>query len=76
MHYLLSMSYLRYTAAPDLPRAEHHIVQAAADLLWSRPIKEYPDLKIALSEGGTGEHDGGEDRDPEGDGTPGRWGYL
>lgn len=30
------------------------IVQAAADLLWSRPIKQYPDLKIALSEGGTG----------------------
>ena len=31
-----------------------NIVQAAADLLWSRPIKDYPDLKIALSEGGTG----------------------
>ncbi|MFC3775822.1 amidohydrolase family protein, partial [Mycolicibacterium holsaticum] len=31
-----------------------NIVQAAADLLWSRPIKEYPALKIALSEGGTG----------------------
>ena len=31
-----------------------NIVQAAADLLWSRPIKEYPDIKIALSEGGTG----------------------
>jgi hypothetical protein len=31
-----------------------NIVQAAADLLWSRAIKEFPDLKIALSEGGTG----------------------
>lgn len=31
-----------------------NLVQAAADLIWSRPIKEYPDLKIALSEGGTG----------------------
>jgi predicted TIM-barrel fold metal-dependent hydrolase len=31
-----------------------NIVSAAADLLWSRVIKEYPDIKIALSEGGTG----------------------
>jgi predicted TIM-barrel fold metal-dependent hydrolase len=31
-----------------------NIVQAAADLLWSAPIKQYPSLKIALSEGGTG----------------------
>jgi predicted TIM-barrel fold metal-dependent hydrolase len=31
-----------------------NIVQAAADLLWSRVIKEYPAIKIALSEGGTG----------------------
>ncbi len=46
--------------APDAPidvmitLQPMNIVQAAADLLWSRPIKEYPDLKIALSEGGTG----------------------
>jgi predicted TIM-barrel fold metal-dependent hydrolase len=31
-----------------------NIVSAAADLLWSKPVKDYPDLKIALSEGGTG----------------------
>jgi hypothetical protein len=29
-------------------------VQAAADLLWSRIIKEFPGVHIALSEGGTG----------------------
>ncbi|MGV0643071.1 amidohydrolase family protein [Mycolicibacterium sp. XJ2546] len=46
--------------APDAPMdvmitlQPMNIVQAAADLLWSRPIKEYPSLKIALSEGGTG----------------------
>ncbi|MCL2586359.1 MAG: amidohydrolase [Streptosporangiales bacterium] len=31
-----------------------NIVQAAADLLWSRVIKEFPGVKISLSEGGTG----------------------
>jgi predicted TIM-barrel fold metal-dependent hydrolase len=31
-----------------------NIVSAAADLLWSRVIKQYPEIKIALSEGGTG----------------------
>ncbi|RWA16079.1 amidohydrolase family protein, partial [Mycolicibacterium elephantis] len=46
--------------APDAPMdvmitlQPMNIVQAAADLLWSRPIKQYPTLKIALSEGGTG----------------------
>jgi hypothetical protein len=46
--------------APDAPtdvmitRQPMNIVQAAADLLWSVPIKQCPDLKIALGEGGTG----------------------
>jgi predicted TIM-barrel fold metal-dependent hydrolase len=46
--------------APDAPMdvmitlQPMNIVQAAADLLWSAPIKQYPTLKIALSEGGTG----------------------
>ena len=46
--------------APDAPMdvmitlQPMNICQAAADLLWSRIPKEYPDLKIALSEGGTG----------------------
>jgi len=46
--------------APDAPMdvmitlQPMNIVQAAADLLWSKPIKQYPTLKIALSEGGTG----------------------
>jgi predicted TIM-barrel fold metal-dependent hydrolase len=31
-----------------------NICQAAADLLWSRVLKQFPDLRIALSEGGTG----------------------
>jgi hypothetical protein len=31
-----------------------NICAAAADLLWSRVIKQFPDIRIALSEGGTG----------------------
>jgi predicted TIM-barrel fold metal-dependent hydrolase len=31
-----------------------NICAAAADLLWSRVLKEFPDVRIALSEGGTG----------------------
>jgi predicted TIM-barrel fold metal-dependent hydrolase len=31
-----------------------NIVQAAADILWSRVFQEFPTLKIALSEGGIG----------------------
>jgi predicted TIM-barrel fold metal-dependent hydrolase len=46
--------------APDAPvdvmitLQPMNICQAAADLLWSRVIKQYPSIKIALSEGGTG----------------------
>jgi predicted TIM-barrel fold metal-dependent hydrolase len=31
-----------------------NITSAAADLLWSRVVKQFPSLRIALSEGGTG----------------------
>jgi len=46
--------------APDAPvdvmitLQPMNICQAAADLLWSRVIKQFPDIRIALSEGGTG----------------------
>jgi predicted TIM-barrel fold metal-dependent hydrolase len=46
--------------APDAPidvmitLQPMNICQAAADLLWSRVISEYPRIRIALSEGGTG----------------------
>ena len=46
--------------APDAPvdvmitLQPMNICQAAADLLWSRVIKKFPDIKFALSEGGTG----------------------
>jgi predicted TIM-barrel fold metal-dependent hydrolase len=46
--------------APDAPMdvlitlQPMNICQAAADLLWSRVPKEFPDIRIALSEGGTG----------------------
>jgi predicted TIM-barrel fold metal-dependent hydrolase len=46
--------------APDAPMdvmitlQPMNICMAAADLVWSRVFKEYPDLRVALSEGGTG----------------------
>jgi predicted TIM-barrel fold metal-dependent hydrolase len=46
--------------APDAPvdvmitLQPMNICQAAADLLWSRVVKEFPDIKFALSEGGIG----------------------
>ena len=46
--------------APDAPMdvmitlQPMNVCMAAADLLWSRVFKEYKDLKVALSEGGTG----------------------
>jgi predicted TIM-barrel fold metal-dependent hydrolase len=46
--------------APDAPMdvmitlQPMNICMAAADLVWSRVFKTYPDLRVALSEGGTG----------------------
>ncbi|MCK9926315.1 amidohydrolase [Frankia sp. Mgl5] len=46
--------------APDAPvdvmitLQPMNICQAAADLLWSRVLKKFPGIRIALSEGGTG----------------------
>ena len=46
--------------APDAPidvmitLQPMNICAAAADLLWSRVLKQFPDIRIALSEGGTG----------------------
>ncbi|MCU1430723.1 MAG: amidohydrolase [Actinomycetia bacterium] len=46
--------------APDAPidvmitLQPMNICMAAADLVWSRVFKEFPDMKVALSEGGTG----------------------
>ncbi|MCU1487429.1 MAG: amidohydrolase 2 [Actinomycetia bacterium] len=46
--------------APDAPMdvmitlQPMNICMAAADLLWSRVLKQFPDIRIALSEGGTG----------------------
>jgi predicted TIM-barrel fold metal-dependent hydrolase len=46
--------------APDAPvdvmitLQPMNICQAAADLVWSRIPKEFPDIRFALSEGGTG----------------------
>jgi predicted TIM-barrel fold metal-dependent hydrolase len=46
--------------APDAPidvmitLQPMNICQAAADLLWSRVFKKFPDIKFALSEGGIG----------------------
>jgi predicted TIM-barrel fold metal-dependent hydrolase len=46
--------------APDAPMdvmitlQPMNVCMAAADLLWSRVFKQYKDLKVALSEGGTG----------------------
>jgi len=46
--------------APDAPvdtlitLTPMNIVQAAADLVWSPALRKFPDLKVALSEGGIG----------------------
>lgn len=57
--HLGSSGQLAFTA-PDAPMdvlitlQPMNICSAAADLLWSRIPKQFPDIKIALSEGGTG----------------------
>ena len=57
--HLGSSGKLTFTA-PDAPMdvlitlQPMNICTAAADLLWSRIPKQFPDIKIALSEGGTG----------------------
>jgi predicted TIM-barrel fold metal-dependent hydrolase len=54
-----SSSQLTITS-PDAPHdviitlQPMNIVQAAADLVWSRVFRKFPDLKVALSEGGIG----------------------
>jgi predicted TIM-barrel fold metal-dependent hydrolase len=54
-----SSSQLTITA-PDAPidvmitLQPMNIVQAAADLVWSQMLRKFPDLKVALSEGGIG----------------------
>ncbi|HET9875965.1 MAG TPA: amidohydrolase family protein [Mycobacterium sp.] len=54
-----SSSQLTITA-PDAPMdvmitlQPMNIVQAAADLVWSKMLRKFPDLKVALSEGGIG----------------------
>jgi predicted TIM-barrel fold metal-dependent hydrolase len=57
--HLGSSGKLAFTA-PDAPMdvlitlQPMNICTAAADLIWSRIPKQFPDIKIALSEGGTG----------------------
>jgi predicted TIM-barrel fold metal-dependent hydrolase len=54
-----SSSQLTITS-PDAPHdviitlQPMNIVQAAADLVWSQVLRKFPDLKVALSEGGIG----------------------
>lgn len=54
MHYLLSMTYLRYLKTPDLPRAEHHILAAmdAIDAAKDEARREdYVFLKVFIGNG-------------------------
>ncbi len=57
--HLGSSGQLAFTA-PDAPvdvmitLQPMNICSAASDLLWSRVLKSFPDIRIALSEGGTG----------------------
>ena len=54
MHYLLSMAYLRYTRAPNLAKAEEHILAAAESIQAARdalPAADFHFLKVFIDNG-------------------------
>lgn len=54
MHYLLSMTYLRYLKTPDIAKAEHHILAAVDAIEAARGIarpEDYVFLKVFIGNG-------------------------